>query len=184
MRLHPKTLTLRNKLARFLWNMVWFTLGRPTPVALHRWRCMLARLFGANIGKRIRLYPSARIWAPWNLTMGDDSCLGPDVDCYCVDSIRLGDHAIVSQYSYLCTASHDYTDPNLPLIVAPIVIGDWAWITADVFVGPGVDVGEGAVVNARSSVFDDIEPWTIARGNPARSYKARHLSIDGKSGGN
>ena len=110
--------------------------------------------------------------------MGDHSCLSEQVDCYCVDKIRIGAHATVSQYSFLCTASHDYTNPSMPLISAPISIGENAWVTADVFVAPGVNIGEGAVITARSSVFSDIEPWTVATGNPAKTVKKRAWKND------
>jgi len=66
--------------------------------------------------------------------MADHSCLSEAVDCYCVDKITIGAHSTVSQYSFLCTASHDYTDPKMPLTTAPIVIGERVWIAADVFV--------------------------------------------------
>ena len=137
---------------------------------------MLLRLFGATIGKDAHPYPSAQIWAPWNLEMGNDSCLGDHTDCYSVDKITIGPHSTVSQYSFLCTASHDYQDPSLPLVTAPIMIGAHAWIAADVFVGPGVAIGDGAVIGARSSVFRNIEPWTVVAGNPARVIKKREPS--------
>lgn len=168
-------LSLRNKLCRAIWNIVWLLLFRPTPRSFHVWRCLLLRLFGAKMGKAVHPYPSARIWAPWNLEMGDHSCLSEQVDCYCVDKIKIGAYAIISQYSFLCTASHDYTDPAMPLVTAPISVGDRAWLTADVFVAPGVSVGEGAVVLARSSLFHDIEPWVVASGNPAKQVKTRIL---------
>ena len=107
--------------------------------------------------------------------MGDHSCLAPEVDCYCVAPIKIGAHATVSQYSYLCTASHDIEHPQMPLVTAPIIIGDGAWITADVFIAPGVTIGEGAVVGARSSVFSDVPPWTVVAGNPAGFLKQRVL---------
>ncbi|MHB8174815.1 MAG: putative colanic acid biosynthesis acetyltransferase [Nitrospirota bacterium] len=131
--------------------------------------------FGARIGKGAHPHSSAKIWAPWNLEMGDHSCLGNRADCYNAAKIIIGAHATVSQYSYLCSASHDYERTDMPLITAPIVIGDGAWITADVFVAPGVTVGEGAVVGARSSVFKDVEPWTVVAGNPARFIKKREM---------
>ncbi len=171
-------LSLCNKLLRTLWNLVWLILYRPTPRLLHPWRCFLLRLFGAKLGKAVHPYPSARVWAPWNLEMGDYSCLSEQVDCYCVDKIQIGAHVTVSQYSFLCTASHDYTDPALPLVTAPISIGDRAWITADVFLAPGVCIGEGAVVLARSSVFQDVEPWTVVAGNPAKFVKPRVWCIN------
>jgi putative colanic acid biosynthesis acetyltransferase WcaF len=170
--------SFRNKAGRVLWGFAWALLYRPTPKIFHGWRRFLLRLFGARIGRGVHVYQSARIWAPWNLEMGDHSCLSHDVDCYCVAPIRIGPHATVSQYSYLCAASHDFEDPLMPLVTAPITIGNGAWVAADVFVGPGVKVGEGAVVGARSSVFSDVEPWTVVAGNPARFLKKRQLSSE------
>ena len=108
--------------------------------------------------------------------MGENSCLSHHVDCYNVARITIGKDATVSQYSFLCTATHDYTNVDFPLLIAPISIGNSAWVTADVFIGPGVTIGEGAVVNVRSSVFSDIEPWVVAKGNPAMAYKKRIMS--------
>lgn len=167
-----------NKLARSLWNIVWFFLYRPTPRPMHAWRCALLRLFGAKIGKNVRAYQSARVWAPWNLVMEDYSCLGDFVDCYSVDKIHLGAKATVSQYAYLCTASHDYTRRTLPLVTAPIHIGADAWVTADVFVGPGVSIGEGSVVGARSTVTRDVPPWTVVAGSPPRVIGPRAFLDD------
>lgn len=134
---------------------------------------MLLRLFGARISSEAHPYPSAKIWAPWNLTMDEGSCLGENVDCYCVAHIHIGKNSTVSQYSYLCTASHDYTRSNMPLIISPISIGDNVWITADVFIGPGVHIGDGSIITARSSVFRDIPSWVVATGNPALPIKQR-----------
>jgi putative colanic acid biosynthesis acetyltransferase WcaF len=96
-----------------------------------------------------------------------------------VAEVSIGANTTVSQYSFLCTASHDYNDLSMPLVVAPIHIGDDAWVTADVFIGPGVTIGDGAVVTARSSVFSDIEPWVVARGNPAVATKPRIVDSAG-----
>jgi putative colanic acid biosynthesis acetyltransferase WcaF len=103
--------------------------------------------------------------------MKEGSCLGDYVDCYTVDRVTLEPYATVSQYAFLCTASHDYTVKNMPVTTAPIKIGQQAWVAADAFVGPGVTIGEGAVVGARASVFRSVEPWTVVGGNPARIIK-------------
>ncbi len=171
-------LSFKNKLSRAIWQMFWLLLYRPTPRILHPWRCLLLRLFGAKLGTAVHPYPSARVWAPWNLEMGDHSCLSEHVNCYCVDKIRIGAHSTISQYSFLCTASHDYTDPEMPLITAPITVGERAWITSDVYVAPGVTIGDGAVVGARSSVFKDVEPWTVVAGHPAKTIKQRILGTE------
>jgi len=108
--------------------------------------------------------------------MLENSAMGDRVDCYSVARISIGRSAVVSQYCFLCSASHDSRKQDLPLISAPITIGASAWITADVFVAPGVAIGDGALVTARSTVLTDIPPWTIASGNPAQTVKARELS--------
>jgi len=166
----------KNRIGRLLWGIAWLCLFRPTPRFLYGWRRLVLRIFGARIGREAHIYPSVRIWAPWNLEVGEFSALGHAVDCYCVARIRVGAHVGISQYSYLCSASHDISDPHLALTSAPITIEDGAWIAADVFVGPGVRVGAGAVVGARSSVFRNVEPWTVVCGNPARFLKKRELS--------
>lgn len=163
---------------RLIWSWCWLILYRPSPVLLHAWRRMLLRMFGATIGAKAHPYPSAKIWAPWNLEMRDGSCLAQYVDCYCVSAIVIGKNATVSQYSYLCAASHDYRDPAMPLISAPITIDDNAWVAADVFVGPGVIIGKGAVVGARSTVIESIPAWSVAVGNPAKVIKHREPFVD------
>lgn len=168
-----------NKLARLAWGLCWLLLFRPSPVPLHAWRRFLLRRFGASLADGVHVYPSVRVWAPWNLVMGSKSSLGPFVDCYCVDEVRIGDNTTVSQYSYLCTASHDYRDastmhgPVMPLISAPITLGDRVWIAAAAFVGPGVHVAEGTVVLARGVVTRNLPPWSVAQGNPAEVVRQR-----------
>jgi putative colanic acid biosynthesis acetyltransferase WcaF len=164
----PAHITFNNRVARLLWGIVWNTLYRFSPKIMHGWRRFLLRCFGASVGVGAHPYPRAKIWAPWNLTMGEHSCLANDVDCYCVAPIHLGAYATVSQYSYLCSASHDHRDPSMPLIVAPIVIESRAWVAADVFVGPGVKIGHGSVVGARSTVLYDVPPGTVVSMAPAK----------------
>jgi putative colanic acid biosynthesis acetyltransferase WcaF len=171
----PSSHSLKNKLGRVLWGLVWVVFFRPSPKVFHAWRRFLLRIFGAKLGKGAVVHASCRIWAPWNLEMGEYSCLSHYVDCYCVDSIKIGAHATVSQYSYLCTATHDESDPHMKLVTASIEIGDQAWVCADVFVGPGVRIGEGTVVGARSSVFSDLPDWMVCYGTPARPVRKREI---------
>jgi putative colanic acid biosynthesis acetyltransferase WcaF len=105
--------------------------------------------------------------------MDAHSCLGARVDCYNVAPVRLGAHATVSQYSYLCTASHDWRDPSMPLVAAPIHIEAEAWVAADVFIGPGVTVGGGAIVGARSTVMSNVAAWNVVAGSPPTIRSSR-----------
>lgn len=166
-----------DKLRRLAWRIVESSLYRWSPVPLHGWRRFLLRMFGGRIGKAAHPYPSARIWAPWNLTMGEGSCLAAGVDCYSAAPITLGDGSIVSQRAYLCAATHDIRDPAFPLVVGPITIGAHAWIAAEAFVGPGVTVSGFAVVGSRAVVTRDVAPAAVVVGNPARQIGIRTRDV-------
>jgi putative colanic acid biosynthesis acetyltransferase WcaF len=105
--------------------------------------------------------------------MSEFACLGPKVTCYNIEKIVIGEHAIVSQGAHLCTGSHDIDSAQFQLIAQPIVVRDFAWIAAEAFVGPGVTVGEGAVLGARGVAFEDLAPWSVFRGNPATFMRDR-----------
>lgn len=175
----PKSL----KAKRFIWELCYFLLFRPTPRAgFNSWRIFLLRLFGSKIKKGCRVLPTAKIWAPWNLTMGEYSVIGDSVDCYCMDSISIGDRVTVSQRAYLCTGSHEITSLRLPLITAPIVIENYAWICSEVYISPGVTVKEGTVIGARSVLVKTTESWSVYVGNAAKKIKNREITAwDGKN---
>ena len=136
---------------------------------------MLLRLFGARIGRHAHVYPSARIYLPWNLSLGDQASIGEWALIYNLGPITIGDRATVSHRAHLCAGTHDYRDPALPLLRLPIEIGAQAWVCADAFVGPGRSVGEGAIVGAAAVAVSDVAPWQIVAGNPARVIKTRVL---------
>lgn len=171
---YHNALSRKHQLIRLLWVIVWGLLARPLPRSIgRRWKRMLLRLFGAQIHSTAVVYSSVKVYYPANLIMEAYSCLASDVDCYNVDIIHIGANTTISQGAFLCTASHDITNPLNPLITAPIIIEDQAWVAADAFVGMGVTVGQGAVVGARTVVFKDVEPWTVVGGNPAKFIKKR-----------
>lgn len=158
---------LAHKLKRLAWSLVWLALYRPSPALLHGWRRFLLRCFGAEVHRGAHPYPSARVWAPWNLVMLEDSCLGPESDCYNAAQVTLRPRAIVSQKAYLCTASHTIDD-DFVLVGGPIVLEDSAWVAARALVGPGVTIGRGGVLAAGGVTAKDIPAGKVYAGNPAR----------------
>lgn len=107
--------------------------------------------------------------------MKENAWIGPGVNCYNADWIRLGKNVTISQGTYLCTASHDITNSQNLLITAPIIVEEQSWIAAEAFIMMGVTIGQGAVVGARACVFKDVEPWTVVGGNPAKFIKKREI---------
>lgn len=171
----------QNRAGRVLWALVYHTLFRWSPAPLFGWRRLLLRLFGARMASRSVVYPSTRIWAPWNLQMDAFACLGREVNCYCVDRITLGAHATVSQFAHLCSAGHDISDPALRLVHAPIRIGPGAWVCAGAFVSPGLSLGEGSVLAAMACLTKDLPPWEVWGGNPAGFIKKRELTPEARA---
>jgi len=159
---------------RLLWACVQVPFWLRVPRVLSPIRVALLRMFGAQIGQRC-LVGSARIWIPWNLHMGEYSAIGDSAEIYNLAPVRIGSNSVISQRSYICTATHDYTKPSFPIYSVPITIGSSAWIAAGVFIAPGVNVGDGAVVGALSVVTKDVLPWTVSVGNPCRVIKSREI---------
>ena len=161
-----------------LWWLVQASLFAWSPQVLYGWRRFLLRRFGAKIGKGAIIRPSARLTYPWKVSIGDFAWIGDDVVLYSLGKIDIGANAVVSQHCYLCTGSHDYTKPTFDIYAKPILVGAEAWLATDVFVAPGVRIGRGAVVGARSSVFEDIPDLMLAKGTPAKPFKKRLLTGD------
>ena len=161
-------------LKRIIWYMVNRTIFYCIPgIPFRQLRNLILRAFGARIPLRSLVYPSAKIWAPWNLELGKHSTIGPNTQIYNKANIIIGNNCVVSQGAYLCTATHDIMDSKHSLLSSPIILKDKSWVAADVFIGPGVTIGEGAVIGARAVVFKDVDPWTVVGGNPAKYIKKR-----------
>jgi putative colanic acid biosynthesis acetyltransferase WcaF len=167
------TFSLSDRLRRFAWSVCWGLLGAWTPRPLHRWRRLILVAFGAKIDPTARIYGQTDIWWPPHLTVGRYAVIAPRAICYNVAPITVGDFAVVSQGAHLCTGTHDVDDPRFPLRARPITVAPQAWVAAEAFVGPGVTVGEGAVLGARGVSFRDLEAWAVHAGNPACKLRSR-----------
>ena len=148
-------------------------LIRWSPRSCFAWRRLVLRLFGARVGRSVNVYPSTRVYLPWNLEIGDWSAVGEDALIYSLGRVTIGCSATVSYRAHICAGTHDLNDPALPLRKPPVVIADGAWIGTDAFIGPGVTIGAGAVVGARAVVVRDVAPMSVVAGNPARRVGTR-----------
>jgi putative colanic acid biosynthesis acetyltransferase WcaF len=168
---HPWS--LGHKLRRATWMVVWALLGRPGPRAFSPWRVFLLRLFGAHVGERSLVCGGVKVLMPWNLHIGDYTAIGDGVDIYNFGRVEIGSNTCVSQRVWLCTGTHDYNAANFPLTWDDIRVGDAVWLAAETFIAPGVTIGDGAVVGARSVVTRDLEGWAVFAGNPCVLIKPR-----------
>lgn len=160
-----------------LWWLVQGTVFSCSPQFMYGWRRWLLKLFGAKIGKNVLIRPTVKVTYPWKVSIGDFSWIGDDVVLYSLGEIEIGHHTVISQRSYLCAASHDYAQPNFPIFAKKICIGNQVWIATDTFIAPGINIGEGALIGARSTVLHDMPAAMICVGYPAKPIKPREPKI-------
>ena len=172
--------TFRGRPAWFvqLWWVVQDTLFRWSPQVCFSWRSFLLRLFGAQLGKNVRIRPTARVTYPWKLSIGDEVWIGDDCVLYNLGEIKLGSNVALAHGVYLCTGMHDYTRVEFPILAYPIRVEDEVWLTNDVFIAPGVTIGRGVVVGARSTVLHSLPPGMVCFGSPAVPVKPRMMASD------
>ena len=166
-----------NRLVRVVWGMAWLVFARFTPPPLHAWRRLVLRAFGARVGRGARVHASVAIWLPRNLELGEQVLIGPGAHLYNQGTITIGAWSVISQRAHLCASTHRVDDPDFQLECRPIVLGERCWVATEAFVGPGVTMGDGAVLGARAALFEDAAADGIFRGNPAslvRQRKRRH----------
>ena len=137
------------------------------------WRKIILRIFGAKIDAGVVIKPRVRIKFPWRLKIGKFSWIGEAVWIDNLSEVNIGSHCCISQAAYLCTGNHDWSKRSFDLISRPIQIEDQVWLGAKTNVGPGVTMGEGAVLCFGGVATKDLLPWTINAGNPAVSIGKR-----------
>lgn len=167
-----------SQLAMLWWWLVQGICFPLSPHFAHGFRRWLLRRFGATIGEGVRIRPTARFTYPWNVKIGDYSWVGDDVVFYSLAPITVGRQCVISQKSYLCTGSHDISDPRFSLVTGEIVIENGVWIAADCFLAMDVRIGANAVIAARSSVMRSMPAGQVCKGTPCRPVKPRPMKLD------
>ena len=160
-----------------LWWLMQDTLFRWSPQFMYGWRRWLLRLFGAKIGEKVLIRPTVRVTYPWKVRIGNYSWIGDDVVLYSLGEIEIGEHTVISQKSYICTGSHDFTKPSFNIYAMLVRIEDQVWVATDVYVAPGVTIGKGTVVGVRSTVLHDLPAGKICYGSPAKPVRDRVVEV-------
>lgn len=156
-----------------LWWVVQATVFRWSPQFAYGFRAWLLRLFGATVGRGVLVRPTVTVTYPWKLSIGNNSWVGDEVVLYSLGNIEIGENVVISQRSYLCAGDHDYSQFDFPIRSHTIVVFSQAWIATDVFIAPGVSIGEAAVIGARSSVFRSMPARMICTGSPCKPIRER-----------
>ena len=149
---------------------LFFLTAIPWPSPL---KAALLRRFGARVGRGVVIAPRVNITMPWKLRIGDHSWIGEEAYLLSLEPISIGANVCISQRAFLCTGNHDYTEPTFDYSGTPIDVGDGAWIGAQAFVGPGVEVGVDTVVTAGSVATSSLPQGMVCAGNPCEPVRER-----------
>jgi acetyltransferase-like isoleucine patch superfamily enzyme len=120
----------------------------------------------------ITLGPEARV------RIGSGSFLNLDVMVAAHELVEIGDHCMFANGCFVTDANHRYDDPTQPATYqgftskGPTRVGDNVWCGAHVVITSGVTVGERCVIGANSVVTQDLEPYSIAAGVPAKVIRS------------
>jgi putative colanic acid biosynthesis acetyltransferase WcaF len=164
-----------NRIARVIWGVIYLIFFRYSPKPLHFWRSFILKCFGARVGKNVHVYPGVKIWAPWNLHLKDNCGIANGAILYSQGKITIGKRTVVSQGAHLVSGTHDYTKQGFPLVTKEITIGDDVWVAAEAFVHPGITIGDGCVIGARSVVTKNTPKWMVCTGHPCIAVKKREF---------
>lgn len=108
------------------------------------------------------------------IEVGDRTSIAGSCTLSAARRVRLGRAVLLARGVYIADHDHAYADSARPVLdqglkgIAPVEIGDGAWLGQNVVVGPGVRIGAGAVVAANAVVRSDVPPFSLAAGAPAR----------------
>lgn len=160
--------TIGQRIRMLVWDWCWLVFCNWTPKPLWRWRNLWLRWFGASVERGVFVHQRARIQMPWNVRLRLCACIGDGANLYALDSIDVGKYVTIAQEAYLCTGTHDFADPAMPLATAPIWIGDNSFVGARGMILPGVRIGERAIIGAGAVVAKNVPDGAICVGNPAR----------------
>ncbi|TWR27948.1 colanic acid biosynthesis acetyltransferase WcaF [Mucilaginibacter achroorhodeus] len=164
-----------NAFKRLLWYYVNIIFINSAWLPVSGFRILLLKVFGARIGKVVRLKPRVNIKYPWHLQIGDNCWIGEGVWIDNLTTVTLGNNVCLSQGAVLQTGSHNYKKSTFDLIIGPITLEDGAWIGQNSIVNKGVVVGSHAILTSGSVTTKNLDAYAIYQGNPAIKVRARQI---------
>lgn len=161
-------------------QLLWFFLGsrlvESSLIPVSGFKVWVLRCFGATIGQGVRIKPRVRVKFPWRLMIGDHCWIGEEAWLDNVAPITLEANVCISQGVYLCTGNHDWSDPKFALKPGSIYVEQGSWLAAQSRVGPGVTIGQGAILCLGAVTGRSLDPMVIYAGNPAAPIKKREIA--------
>lgn len=126
---------------------------------------------GSNIEKRAYFGNGRGIW------IGKNSGLG--VNCQIQHPCHIGDYVLMGPDVVIFTMNHKTDRTDVPIGFQgmtdrrKVTIGNDVWIGQRAIIMPGVTIGDGCIIAANAVVTEDVPPYSVCGGVPARVIKSR-----------
>ncbi|MBL4697610.1 MAG: hypothetical protein JKX70_02130 [Phycisphaerales bacterium] len=157
-------------IVRMVWAACELFLWKPSPAWAWGFRSSLLRLFGAQIGKQVRIHPSVKVVIPWNIEIGDYVRVHERAILYALGEITIGEHSEIGPLVYICAGTHDFSDPAFTLLREPIIIGSRCLLGTASFVAPNITLADGTVLMPRCAMYTNSLQGECYQGNPGKLY--------------
>jgi acetyltransferase-like isoleucine patch superfamily enzyme len=139
------------------------------------------RFFGpvrVFIGSHSALFDDVIISGVGEVHIGDRSTIGHNSVLVSRERIQIGNDCMLAAFCYVLDVDHEFTGRDKPIAqqglrIKPVVVGNDVWVGAGTFILRGVKIGDGAVVAANSVVTEDVPPYAVVAGCPAKVIKRR-----------
>lgn len=179
-----RIIVLNRKLRRFIGTLVriWHkrtllayvaSFGPNVDLFNYYWRPLLLRLSGVVIGESTAILSGIHV-SSGELSIGDEVFINSDCRLACGGSIFIGSYCQIGARVSFETVSHQLApveNGRRPSDPSPIIVEDNVWIGSGAILLPGVTIGEGSVVAAGAVVANDVEPYTVVGGVPAKTIR-------------
>jgi len=115
--------------------------------------------------------------APARISIGAGTFLNLGVQVAAVELVEIGEHCMLANGCFVTDGNHRFDDPEKPVpwqgfsSKGPTRLGANVWCGANVVIASGVTVGERCVIGANSVVTEDLPPFSVAAGAPAKVLK-------------
>lgn len=151
------------------------TAWLPDEVSIfRRLRGFLYGLVMPECGRNFQVSAGAILWGLEFFHIGKDVYIGPGVVIICSIQLQVGDGVIIGPYAVINTNFHRFVNgaySGRDFVSWPVRIGSGAWITAHGTIGPGAQIGNGALVIGGQRVKKVVQDNDIVGGEPAKSLK-------------
>ena len=137
-------------------------------VPFHSVRKLFFRLASIKIGKNSYIHMGFRTYFPINITIGEGTIIGDHCFLDGRAKLTIGDHVDIASQVLIYNSQHDIYSEGFDPVEESVEIGDYVFIGPRAIVLPGVKIGRGAVVAAGAVVTDNVKPFEIVGGVPAK----------------